>query len=214
MKGKRGKEWSSGNTFSPWAAGATQRIITPAADTNFDFEQLMSDAVAREHELEDNDTEGDELASALDAVSLSIPPTSPQPTNFSHMDSTTTSPSHGKSRSGTGLTEDSRRKRRSHAKHTIERLEAKRAAPYGKYAIKPKVLNKYVRPATSINTKLDTIRLKHTKHAYTGGKDKGGLKRLYELHKLVGEDSHFKFKLERWNGWFVGFVRHKVNCTD
>jgi hypothetical protein len=117
------------------------------------------DAVARECELEDDDTEGDELASALDAVLLSIPPASPQPTNFSHVDSTMTSPSHGKSRSGTGLTEDSRRKRHGHAKRAIEHLEAKRAAPYGEYAIKPKVLNKYVRPATSINTKLDAIRL-------------------------------------------------------
>ena len=172
------------------------------------------DAVAWERELEDDDTEGDKLALALDAVSLSIPPASPQPTNFSHVDSTMTSPSHGKSRSGTGLTEDSRRKRRGHANRAIECLEAKRAAPYGEYAIKPKVLNKYVWPATSINTKLDAIRLKHTKHAYTGGKDKGGLKRLYELRELVGEDSHFKFKLECWDGRFVGFVRHEVNYTD
>ena len=108
--------------------------------------------------------------------------------------------SHGKSNSAVRLIEDTRRKRRGHAKRAVERLEAKRAAPYGEYAIKPKVLNQYVRPATYINTKLDAMKLKHTKYAYTGGRDNGGQKRIFELHELVGENSQFKFKLERWDG--------------
>jgi hypothetical protein len=204
----------SGGEFSPWAGGAARRIITPAADVDFDFEQLVANAVVQELELEDDDTEGDELVSALDAVSLSTLPPSRYASNFPPVDSTTNAcplpltssldpmpgPSHGESNSVVRLTEDTRRKRRSHAKRAAERLEAKRAAPYGEYAIKPKVLNKYVRPATSINTKLNAMKLKHTKHAYTGGKDDGGQKRLFELHELVGEKSQFKFKLERWDG--------------
>jgi hypothetical protein len=86
-------------------------------------------------------------------------------------------------------------------KCAVQRLQAKRAAPYGQYSVTPMVLNTYVRPATSIDTKLNAIKLKHTKHAYTGAKDKGGLKRIFELHELVGEGSEFKFKLEHWDGW-------------
>jgi len=107
--------------------------------------------------------------------------------------------SHGKSNSAVRLIEDTRRKRRGHAKRAVERLEAKRAAPYGQYMIKPMVLSKYVRPATSINTKLNVMKLKHTKYAYTGGRDNGGQKCIFELHQLVGENLQFKFKLERWD---------------
>jgi hypothetical protein len=177
---------------------------------DFDFERLVADAVVRELELEDDDTEGDDLVSALDAVSLSTLPSSRYASDFPPVGSTmtarpspldpTSGPSHGRSNSAVRLMEVTRRKRRGHAKRAVERLEAKRAAPYGEYAIKPKVLEKYVRPATSINTKLDAMKLKHTKHAYTGGKDNGGQKRLFELHELVGEKSQFKFKLERWDG--------------
>jgi hypothetical protein len=96
--------------------------------------------------------------------------------------------------------EDTRRKDCGHAKHAVERLEAKQAAPYGQYVIKPMVLSKYVWPATSINTKLDAMKLKHTKYAYTGARYNGGQKRIFELHELVGENSQFKFKLECWDG--------------
>jgi hypothetical protein len=129
-----------------------------------------------------------------------MPSASGHPSDFSPVDSTMAGPTHGKSTSGTRLTEDSRRKCRGHTKRAIERLEAKRAAPYGEYVIKPKVLNKYVMPATSINTKLNATRLKHTKHAYTGIKEKGSPKCIFELHELMGENSQFKFKLERWDG--------------
>jgi hypothetical protein len=204
----------SGSEFSPWAGSAARRIITPAADVDFDFEQLVANAVVQELELEDDNTEGDELVSALDAVSLSTPPLSRHRTDFPPVDSTTAAhsspptssldpmpgPSYGKSNSAVRLMEDTRRKRRGHAKRAVERLEAKRAAPYGQYVIKPMVLSKYVRPATSINTKLDAMKLKHTKYAYTGGRDNGGQKRIFELHELVGENSQFKFKLECWDG--------------
>jgi hypothetical protein len=204
----------SGSEFSPWAGSAARRIITPAADVDFDFEQLVANAVVQELELEDDDTEGDELVSALDAVSLSTPPLSCYRTDFPPVDSTTAThsspptssldpmpgPSYGKSNSAVWLTEDTRHKHRGHAKRAVECLEAKRAAPYGQYAIKPMVLSKYVWPVTSINTKLDAMKLKHTKYAYTGARYNGGQKRIFELHELVGENSQFKFKLECWDG--------------
>ena len=137
-------------------AGAARRIITPAADVDFDFKQLITNAVVQELELEDDDTEGDELVSALDAVLLSTLPLSCYGTDFPPVDSTTAAhsspltssldpipgPCRGKFNSAVRLTEDTQCKCRGHAKRAVERLEAKRAAPYGQYAIKPMVLSK------------------------------------------------------------------------
>jgi hypothetical protein len=126
----------SGNKFSPWAGGATRRIIMPAADMDFDFEQLIANAVVQELELEDDDTEGDELVSALDAVSLSTPPLLCYGTDFPPVDSTTAAhsspltssldpmpgPSYGKFNSAVRLMEDTQRKRLTIIKFCLELL--------------------------------------------------------------------------------------------
>jgi hypothetical protein len=135
------------------------------ADADFDFEQLVSHAVVCERELEDDDTEGDELESALSAISLSEP-LSLDPSSCPPSEPPMSGPSHVKSKPAAGSTEADRRKHRSHMKHAVQHLQAKCAAPYGQYSVTPKVLNTYVRPATSIDTKLNAIKLKHTKHAY------------------------------------------------
>jgi hypothetical protein len=99
-----------------------------------------------------------------------------------------------------GSVEDIRRKKRANAKRAVKRLEHKRAAPYGDYSVKPHAINKYVRSATAIDAKLDAIKLRHTKQAYTGGRLRSNPRRVYRLDELVGEDSLFKFKLEPWDG--------------
>jgi hypothetical protein len=196
------------------------------ANVGFDFERLLYEALEREQELEDDDTEGDELESVLGSDLLStspfldppssgqshpVPqtaPGSPEPVHhIAHGHAASPfldQPPPGQSRSmpktSTGPTEAVRRKARGHAKRAIQRFREKQTMPYGEYCVKPKVLNTYIRPAKAIGTKLDAIKMKHSKHAYTGGKEEGAEKRLYELHELVGEGSQFGFKLEHWNG--------------
>jgi hypothetical protein len=99
-----------------------------------------------------------------------------------------------------GSKEDIRRKERGNARRAAARLVAKQAAAYGDYAVKPRVINKHVRPAMAIDVKFDTAKLRHTKSAYTGGQFKGNAKRVYHLDELVGDGSKFKFRLETWDG--------------
>jgi hypothetical protein len=71
----------SGNTFSPWAPGTMPRTIMPLDAASFDFESLVMDAVAKESDLDDDDTEGYNLDPATPPVlspHLSqLPPWSP-----------------------------------------------------------------------------------------------------------------------------------------
>ena len=66
--------------------------------------------------------------------------------------------------------------------------------------VKPRVINKHVRPALAVDVKFDAMKLRHVKSAYTGGRFKGNAKRVYRLDELVGDDSKFKFRLETWDG--------------
>lgn len=99
-----------------------------------------------------------------------------------------------------GSKEDIRRKGRANAKRAVARLDEKRAAPYGDYVVKPRLVNKHVRPAAAVHVKYDAMKLRHTKSAYTGGRLKGSPKRIYSLDELVGDGSKFKFRLESWDG--------------
>ena len=99
-----------------------------------------------------------------------------------------------------GSVENSLRKKRGHAKHAMQRAEQKHAAPFGDYMVKPSVLNRYVHPAVAIQSELRTKKLKHTKNAWTGARDKGGYKHMFTLDEMVWEGSIFNFQLERWDG--------------
>jgi hypothetical protein len=79
-------------------------------------------------------------------------------------------------------------------------MEQKRTTSYGDYSVKPVMLNRHVRPATAFQSQLKTKKLKHTKNAWTGARDKGGYKRVFALDEMVGENSIFDFQLERWDG--------------
>jgi hypothetical protein len=219
-------EMRSGSTFSPWAPGALHRIITPAPTADFDFGQLVSDAVAKESELEGDDTEGDQI----DPVATPFAPPAPlslvtgdevglepsgaalshttclesPPPRPSSMPETFVSsfPLPRQPDAGThGPSDTIRRKRKGHVKRAMRRHLEKLAAPHGDYAAKPKLVNRHVRPATPIVTVVDAQRLKRTKMAWTGARDKGGYGRVFTLDEMVGDNSRFKFKLERWDGW-------------
>ena len=195
----------SGNEFSPWAMGPTLRTIVPLPSADCKFEDLVREAVIKENELGDDDTEG----FALDAITAPplpslAPPEAKQPL-FSQPGPLAPYPPHPPAREVPkylhGSTEDCLRKKRGHTKRAIQRMEAKRAAPHGFYAVKPAVLNHHVRPAIAINSNLNTSKLKPTKNSWTGVRDKGGYKRVFTLNEMVGEGSIFKFRLEQWNGW-------------
>jgi hypothetical protein len=210
------------------------------ATDNFDFEELLYEAVARESEnLDGDDTEGypfepvtTEFSSPVPVSSVpevhldgstpgpSMPdntlplsppllllgPTQSRPSSPFPASSSVTkasNPQPGKKRKhAKGSKEDIRRKEHANAKRAVARLTTKRAAPYGDYMVKPRVINKYVRPATAVDVKFDAMKLRHTKTGYTGGHLKSG-RRIYRLDELVGDGSIFKFRLETWDGKLV-----------
>jgi hypothetical protein len=211
----------------------------PLNPIDFDFDHLVKDAVAKEKELDDDDTEGYSLDPATlpnsSPCSPQLPPWSPfsSPTPLSPIPDELTQPSQpGPSNALAsipslppntlstpiiphkpsappprkplkhthGSVEDIRRKNRGKSKRAIKRLEEKRAAPYGLYAVKPNALNRHVRSATAIKTTLNPRKLGATKSGWTGTRDQGGYKRVFTLDEMVGETSIFKFKLERWDG--------------
>ena len=210
--------------FSPWAPGATKRAIIPALD--FDFDDLVRKAVIKERELDDDDAEGAALNAAIESLPsleaanalISQPRSAPSPPMLMYAIPPPTAPSASLASCHTplntqplpsqreapkyrhGSTEDILRKKRGKAKRAMQRLEAKKSAPHGFYAVKPAVLNRHVRHATAITTKLDAQRLKCTKNGWTGARDKGGHGRIFTLDEMVGEGSRFKFRLERWDG--------------
>lgn len=194
-------------------------VFVPLA-ADFDFAHLVREAITRENELDDDDTEG----CALEAITMPsssrsqpVPPLltvdalAPQP-QLGPLCTAVNSPASQPSPSRESLThevpkytrgsvENSLRKKRGHMKRAVQRMAQKRAAPFGDYAVKPAVLNRHVRPAAAIQSELKTRKLKHTKNAWTGARDKGGHRHVFTLGEMVGESSVFNFRLERWDGW-------------
>ena len=64
------------------------------------------------------------------------------------------------------------------------------------------------RLAVAIGVKFDVLKVRHTKLAYTGGRLKSAARRVYTLDELVGVGSKFRFKLEKWDGRWVSYLRH------
>lgn len=232
----------SGSSFSPWAMGNTQRTINPLCPADFDFGQLVLNAVAVERELDDDDTEGYSLDPVTTPFSSPTPlspipdellqspcrsavlgttcPASPEPLPHGTMSVPLLTsgvkakpPPRGAPKYPRGSAEDALRKKRGKAKRAMQRLKEKRAAPLGHYAIKPAVIKHHVRPAAAIATKLNTMKLQHTKNGWTGARDKGGFKRIFTLDEMVGENS-FGFRLERWDGRYVGQLTPYYACSD
>lgn len=180
----------------------------------------MQSALRREEELEDDATEGIELepltpfSSPLSPLpqeyqsppSDDLPPLPPPALPFPPAQAAwhslprrTVAPIASNSSTPGQSIEQLRKKARSKSQKAVARLMQKRAANFGDYAVKPKVLNHHVRGATAVDTKLNTKKLGHTKNGYTGARDKGGHRRVYGLAELVGDQS-LGFKLQPWDG--------------
>lgn len=204
--------------------GAVTKIMTPEPACGFSFEQVLYEAVVREGEnLDGDDTEGYPFEPITLPSSPMSPPTAPDalpnllplPPSFSlepapsapllrrpPEPSSSTQP-HKTPKCTRGSADDMRRKNRANTKRAMRRLEEKRATGYGDYVVKPRIINKYIRPAAAVDVKFDAMKLRHTKSAYTGGRIKAPSRRVYNVNELVGEDSIFKFKLKKWDGQYV-----------
>ena len=66
--------------------------------------------------------------------------------------------------------------------------------------LKVHTVNKHVCPSVPTSMEFNAVDLKHTKFAWTGGKDSSMERQIYTLVELVGLDSPFNFKLEMWDG--------------
>ena len=97
------------------------------------------------------------------------------------------------------LSDLERRKKRGHAKRAAQREAERHGGPSG-YKVNPSATKRHIRPAVAIKTKLETVKLKVTKNGYTGGRDKGGRRRIYTPEELESEEG---MRRVSWNGEYV-----------
>lgn len=204
----------SGQRFSPYAG-----VIN--SSTAFDFEGLVRAAIRREDAFDDDFTEGYLIEPAFTPFSSPTPlspvpddkvPGSPIPSDLAQLPTPELAPEAAplsppiakpqpqRAKDPGHRVERARRKDRAKALRALKRELSKRTGGFGDYAVKPKVLQHHVRPAIAVSTQLKSEGLKHTKNAYTGGRDKGGYGRVFRLEELVGADSKLGFTLEKWDG--------------
>jgi len=95
-------------------------------------------------------------------------------------------------------------KRRGHVKQKCDRAEwhkehEARAHPY---EVCPATHQKHVHGSTAVDTKLDLMGISIMAFGYIGLCDAEELKdkTAYKLDNLVGKNSCFKFKLQKWDG--------------
>jgi hypothetical protein len=75
------------------------------------------------------------------------------------------------------------------------------AAPYGDFAIKPRLVNKHIKNhAKPVQTAINASNMPHASTAYMGKQDSDGAKHIFQLDELVGEGSEYKFELRKWDG--------------
>jgi hypothetical protein len=159
------------------------------------FADLVREADVREH-LADAD---DDVPNYFDALNSSPP--SPEAPSSSPAPSTPPPMPKGPfvTKPSPQPIEKLRRKVQGNKRCALRRAMEKDAADHGVYSIKPALVNKHIRTAQSISTPLNVSKLRHTNTAYGGIAGESG-DRVYRLEELIGENSHFKFKLQRWDG--------------
>lgn len=182
------------------------------APVSFNLTEHLRHAIKRAEDIDFDALEGyliEPLIEPMPPTTIALtPPASPAPANIDigrlgvqhHPISTTRRSEPPKPSPTTGSIESKLRKARGHAKRSVQREAFRQSAPYGEYKVKPTALRHIVRLAKPIKTTLKTKKLPHTKNGYTGGRDKGVERRVFELHELVGEGSTHGFELKSWDG--------------
>jgi hypothetical protein len=100
-----------------------------------------------------------------------------------------------------GTAESAYRKAKGKAREKVKAQQRKDAAPYGDFAVKPRLVNKHIKkPGTTIRTSINAGNLPHTSTAYLGMRDSSGSRKVFQLEELVGEGSKYRFELRKWDG--------------
>ena len=186
-------------------------VFAPAAGANFDFDALLHQAINADgnDDLEHYTIESvvetgltsPELSGHTPAPPASDHPTPPSPTSKQAL---STSSAPGMSRHAPpkpGTNELAYRKARGKAREKLKAQLQRDAAPYGRYAVKPRLVNKHIRKSgPPIRTAFDARNMPHASTAYVGKQDSSGMRRAFELVDLVGDDSEYGFELRRWDG--------------
>lgn len=216
--------------FSPWAPPT--KICPPASASSFDFTKLVANAVRRD-ENSQKPTHAPHASPSPFSSPLTSPelePVNTLPLDVPHlalhsdvdiaMHSPASSPPSAPAfptleaaRATTSdipplahMTEAERRKAKLTARRRVKRYKEKvenTAHPSGHNAVRPKSLNKHVRPATSHPIDMRAQDLNHTAYAWTGTKDKVAHKKVFALQDLIGANSKFGFTLQPWDGKYV-----------
>ena len=95
-------------------------------------------------------------------------------------------------------------KRRSHAKRKRDRGEQRKEREAGEhpYEVRPATRQKHVHNSKAVDIELNLAGISISAPGYISLRDTKEVKdkTAYKLDDLVGENSHFKFKLQKWDG--------------
>lgn len=186
-------------------------VFAPAANADFDFDALLQHAIDAE-DSNDDDLEGYEIEpvvpmpDCLPLASLTGPPSPTPPPILPHIPppASTPAPTTARSRHAPpkpGTNESAYRKARGKAREKLKAKQRRDAAPYGDFAVKPRLVNKHIKkPGKSIRTGLNAMDMPHASTGYLGKRDFGGTKRVFQLDELVGKGSRYGFELRKWDG--------------
>jgi len=184
-------------------------VFTHAAGADFDFDSLLHQALDAHHggdDLEDYEIAPISLTNdhpeATSQPSLPNPPPA-IPTVLADpppMGLTIHATSH---RAGpkSGTAELEYRKAKGKAREKLKAQQRKEAAPYGDFAVNPRLINKHIKKAgCPIRTSLDASNMPHASTSYVGMRYSGGPRKVFGLDELIGKDSIYGFELRKWDG--------------
>ena len=162
-------------------------VFAPAAGTNFDFDALLHQAIDAQHDGDDLEDYEIVPISLITDYPEATSPTSPSkplpaiPTTLAHpppMGLTIHATSrHARPKSGTAEMEYCKAKGKARKK--LKAQQRKEAAPYGDFAVKPRLVNKHIKKAgRPIRTSLDASKMPHASTSYVGTRYSGGPKKV------------------------------------
>jgi hypothetical protein len=177
-------------------------VFAPSPNANFDFDAAVYRAIDAER---DDDLEHYEIEPVLPTLAASTSISTPTTALIPPKPSTATSPSpaapssHAPPKPGTN--EAAYRKAKGKAREKLKAKQRRDAAPYGDFAIKPRLVNKHIKNhAKPVKATINASDMPHASTAYLGKRDSGGTGRVFQLEELVGEGSEYGFELRKWDG--------------
>ena len=188
-------------------------VFAPAFGADFDFDALLHQAI----DVERDDDIGDYAIDPVVVDGIPLPPVSPGPPAIAATQypaapaaskpapsTPTAATAAGPSRHAppkAGAAELAYRKAKGKAREKLKAQQRRDAAPYGDFAVKPRLVNKHLRRAEMpIRSTFNANDMPHASTAYVGKRDSGGAGRVFRLEELVGKGSKYEFELRKWDG--------------